>query len=130
MVFQLVGGRQVWRGKGVDREANLCKLREFHRGHHSELERMISDMHEAFAWLPKSTYASEAKPLAEHAAKKRRRVNSIGDLLVDLPLRLGVGTEDQLDSKPSEALTTSHSTNKLADGHFGRIVRPVVGHPC
>jgi len=70
MVFQLVGGPQVWRGKGVDREAILCKLREFHRDHHSELDRMISDMHEAFAWLPKSTCASEAKPLAEHAAKK------------------------------------------------------------
>ena len=46
----------------------------------------------------------EAKPLAELAAKKRRGVQPIGDLLVNLLLRLGVGTEDQLESKPSEAL--------------------------
>ena len=62
MVYQLVGGRQVWRGKGVDREAIFSKLREFHRDHRSELEQMIADMNEAFLRLPKSTYASEAKP--------------------------------------------------------------------
>lgn len=104
MVFQIVGGRQVWRGKGVDREAILSKLREFHRDHHSDLDRMISDMNEAFTWLPKSTYASEAKPLAELAAKKRRGPQPIGDLLVNLLIRLGVGTEDQVESKSSEAL--------------------------
>jgi hypothetical protein len=31
MVYQLVAGRQVWRGKGVDREYLLAKLQEFHR---------------------------------------------------------------------------------------------------
>lgn len=104
MVFQLVGGRQVWRGKGVDREAILDKLREFHRDHHSDLDQMIADMNEAFSWLPKSTYASEAKPLAELAAKKRRGPQPIGELLVNLLLRLGVGTEDRVELKPSEAL--------------------------
>lgn len=104
MVFQIVGGRQVWRGKGVDREAILSKLREFHRDHHSELDQMISDMNEAFAWLPKSTYGSEAKPLAELAGKKRQGPQPIGDLLVNLLIRLGVGTADQVESKSSEAL--------------------------
>ena len=32
MVFQIVGGLQVWRGKGVNPETILDKLREFHRG--------------------------------------------------------------------------------------------------
>ena len=33
MVYQLVGGRQVWRGKGVDREYPLAELaRKQHRG--------------------------------------------------------------------------------------------------
>ena len=104
MVFQLVSGRQVWRGKGVDREAILSKLREFHRDHHSDLDRMIADLHNAIAWLPKSTYASEAKPLQELAAKKRRGSQRIGDLLVDLLIRLGVKTEKSLDSESSEAL--------------------------
>ncbi len=104
MVFQLVGGRQVWRGKGVDREAILSKLREFHADHHSDLDRMIADMNEAFVWLPKSTYASEGKPLEELAAKKRRGPQRIGDLLIGLLIRLGVKTENTLESKPSEAL--------------------------
>jgi len=34
------------------------------RYHHTDLDRMIADMHETLGWLPKSTYASEAKPLA------------------------------------------------------------------
>lgn len=104
MVFQIVGGAQVRRGKGVDPEAILSKLREFHRDHHSELDRMISDMNEAFSWLPKSVYANEAKPLAELAGKKRRGPQPIGDLLVNLLIRLGVGTADQVESKSSEAL--------------------------
>jgi hypothetical protein len=33
MVYQLVGGRQLWRGRGVDREYLLAKLQEFHRVH-------------------------------------------------------------------------------------------------
>ncbi len=104
MVFQLVGGRQVWRGKGVDREAILSKLREFHRDHHSNLDRAIADMNEAFGWLPKSTYASEAKPLQEFAAKKRRGPQPIGDLLFGLLIRLGVKSEKPLESESSEAL--------------------------
>jgi transposase len=104
MVFQLVGGRQVWRGKGVDREAILSKLREFHRDHHSALDQMISDMNEAFSWLPKATYASEAKPLAELAGKKRRGPKPISDLLVNLLLRLGVRSQEQVESNSSEAL--------------------------
>ena len=104
MVFQIVGGRQVWRGKGADCETILSKLRMFHRDHHTDLDRMIADMHEALAWLPRSTYASEAKPLAEFAAKKRRGPQQIGDLLIDLLSRLGVTQENVVQSKPSEAL--------------------------
>lgn len=104
MVYQLVGGRQVWRGKGVERDAILSKLREFHRDHHSNLDRAIADMHEAVAWLPKSTYASEAKPLQEFAAKKRRGPQPIGDLLFGLLIRLGVKPEKPVESETSEAL--------------------------
>ena len=51
-------------------------------------------MNEAFAWLPKSTYATEAKPLAEWAAKKHRGPKHIGELLIPLLIRLGVSIED------------------------------------
>jgi hypothetical protein len=103
MVYQLVGGRQVWRGKGVDREYVLRKLQEFHRVHRTPLDRALRDLHEAFAWLPKSTYAAEAKPLAELVRKPRRGPQRIGDLIVPLLLRLGVGVETDVESNTSEA---------------------------
>jgi hypothetical protein len=103
MVYQLVGGRQLWRGKGVDREYLLAKLQEFHRVHKTPIEQSIRDMNEAFAWLPKSAYATEAKPLAELAAKKHRGPKRIGDLLVPLLIRLGVSIEEEVESNTSEA---------------------------
>ena len=103
MIFQIVSGRQVWRGKHVDREYLLYKIREFHRTHHSPVEQTVRDMNEAFAWLPKSSYAEEAKPLADLAKKKHRGVASIGELLLPLLIRLGVGQESGVESTSSEA---------------------------
>ena len=103
MVYQLVGGQQVWRGKGVDREYLLYKLREFHRLHNTPLEQVVIDMNETFHWLPQSTYASEAKPLKELARKKSRGVTQIGDLLLPLLIRLGVQDPERVESTSSEA---------------------------
>jgi len=106
MVYQLVGGRQVWRRKGVDREYLLAKLQEFHRVHKTPIEQSIRDMNEAFRWLPQSAYAAEAKPLEELARKKRRGVQRIGDLLMPLLIRLGVGIqkeEENVELNTSEA---------------------------
>ena len=106
MVYQLVGGRQVWRGKGVDRQYLLAKLQEFHRVHKTPIEQSIRDLHEAFAWLPRSAYAAEAKPLEELARKRSRGVQRIGDLLMPLLIRLGVGIEEEeqdVESNMSEA---------------------------
>lgn len=94
MVYQLVGGRQVWRGRGVDREYLLSKLQEFHREHHSPIDQAIRDLNEAFVWLPKSAYAAEAKPLMELPRRKRRGPQRLGDLLVPLLLRLGIRGEE------------------------------------
>lgn len=103
MIYQIVAGRQVWRGKGVDREYLLMKLREFHRTHQTPLDQTVRDMDEAFEWLPKSTYPSEAKSLRELAQKKRRGTKSIGDLLLPLLVRLGGGGTERLESTSSEA---------------------------
>ena len=105
MVYQLVGGRQLWRGKGVDREYLLAKLQEFHRVHKTPLDQSIRDMNEAFVWLPQSAYAAEAKPLAELARKTRRGVQRIGDLMTPLLIRLGVVNtlETEVQSNTSEA---------------------------
>ena len=103
MVYQLVGGRQLWRGKGVDREYLLGKLQEFHRVHKTPIDQSIRDLNEAFAWLPKSAYGAEAKPLAELARKKHRGPVHIGDVLIPLLIRLGVSSEKEVESTTSEA---------------------------
>ena len=103
MVFQLVGGRQLWRGKGVDCERVLAKLQKFHRDHNTAIDRTIRDMNEAIAWLPKHAYAAEAKPIAELAHKQQRGPTLIGDLLMPLLLRLGVSIEEPVESNTSEA---------------------------
>ena len=106
MIYQLVGGRQVWRGKGVDRECVLAKLQEFHRLHNSPLDQTIRDLEAACAWLPKSTHAEEAKPLAKWAGAKHRGPRNIGELMIPLLIRLGVSIEEldgELESNTSEA---------------------------
>jgi transposase len=103
MVYQLVGGRQLWRGKGVDREYLLAKLHEFHGVHKTPMEQAIRDLHEAFAWLPKSAYAEEAKPLEQLARRQRRGPRPIGELLVPILIRLGIGGAEGVESTTSEA---------------------------
>lgn len=106
MVFQIVGGRQLWRGHGVDGDAVLAKLQEFHRVHKSPIDQAIRDLNEALAWLPKSAYAAEAKPLEEMARKRRRGPQRIGDLLLPILIRLGVATTEEsqhVESTTSEA---------------------------
>ena len=106
MVYQLVGGRQLWRGRGVDREYLLAKLQEFHRVHNTPLDQTIRDLHEAFAWLPKSAYAEEAQPLADLPRTKHRGPQRIGDLIIPLLIRLGVSIgekHEEVESNTSEA---------------------------
>jgi hypothetical protein len=103
MVYQLVGGRQVWRGQGVDREYLLAKLQEFHRVHKTPIEQSIRDLNEAFQWLPKSAYAEEAKPLEGLVTKTHRGPKPIGELMVPLLIRLGIDVTEEIQSKTSEA---------------------------
>ncbi len=103
MVFQLVGGRQVWRGHGVDRDYLLDKLREFHRLHATLLDRVVLDLEEAYKWLPKSTYFAEAKSLQDATRKTARGPSALGDLLLPLLIRLGIQRPEVLESGSSEA---------------------------
>lgn len=106
MVYQLVCGRQVWRGRGTDRETLLAKLQEFHADHQTPLVQSIRDLNEALAWLPKSAYIAEAKPLEELARRKHRVPQRIGALLAPLLIRLGIAIEEEpkhVESNTSEA---------------------------
>ncbi len=114
MVYQLVGGRQVWRGRGVECEYLLAKLQEFHRIHHTPIGQSIDDLNEAFVWLPKSAYAAEAKPLTAWSRRKHRGPRPIGDLLIPLLIRLGLTreelggcSEETVESTTSEARSSS-----------------------
>ena len=115
MVFQIVGGRQLWRGKGINREYLLDKLRLFHRDHHTPLDQVCRDLHEAFAWLPKSAYADEAQPLVEVASKKSRGPKSIGELLLPLLIRLGVGLEEKAGGASEESVKSNTSEARSSD---------------
>jgi transposase len=114
MVYQLVGGRQVWRGQGIDREYLLAKLQEFHRLHQTPIDESIRDLNEAFAWLPKSTYTEEAKPLVELVHKSRRGPQRIGDLLIPLLIRLGV-TREELGVATDETVKSNTSEARSSD---------------
>ncbi len=114
MVYQLVGGRQVWRGRGVDREYLLAKLQEFHRLRHTPIDQAIRDLNEAFAWLPKTAYAAEAKPLMGFARRKRRGPQSIGDLLIPLLIRLGLSREEL--GAPGEETVQSNASEARSSG--------------
>ena len=114
MVYQLVGGRQVWRGRGVDGEYLLAKLQEFHRLHRTPIAQSIRDLNEAFVWLPKSTYAAEAKPLAELVHRKQRGPQRIGDLLIPLLIRLGL-TREELGA-PGEETVESNTSEARSSG--------------
>ena len=106
MVYQLVGGRQLWRGKGLDRERVLAKLQEFQHVHNTPLDQAIHNLSEAIAWLPKSAYAEEAKPLAEMTRTRHRGPQHISELMIPLLIRLGVsidGHHGELESNTSEA---------------------------
>ena len=113
MVFQIVSGRQLWRGKGVDREYLLFKLREFHRVHKSPLEACVCDLQEAFKWIRKSAYASEAKPLIPLTKKRRRGLVSIGELLIPLLIKLGAMDTDGNELNSSSTKTGEASGNRI-----------------
>jgi transposase len=114
MVYQLVGGRQVWRGRGVDREYLLAKLQEFHRVHHTPIDQSIRDLNEAFVWLPKSAYAAEAKPLSELSRRKHCGPQRLGDLLIPLLIRLGIGREEL--GVPDEETVESTTSEARSSG--------------
>lgn len=102
MVFQLVGGKQVWRGRGVDRDYILRKLMVYLQGHETELVQIAETLTAASEHLPKSIRSDEAKQLPR-PPKRRRSIASLGELLLPLMIRLGVQQSDQVESKKSEA---------------------------
>ncbi|MEL7337032.1 MAG: transposase, partial [Planctomycetota bacterium] len=103
MVFQLVSGRQVWRGKGVDREYLLKKLQTFHHDHKTPLQQIAADLITAADWLPKTTHLEEGQQIAVPKTTRSKNIKTMGELLLPLMIRLGVEDPDRLESDTSEA---------------------------
>jgi hypothetical protein len=84
VVCRHFGRRYEYLPKPNPAELRRVALQEFHRVHSIPLDQAVRDLNEALAWLPKSAYATEAKPLAAWAGKKPRDPQRIGELLIPL----------------------------------------------
>jgi len=104
----------VWRGRGVEREYLLAKLQEFHRAHHTPIDQSIRDLNEAFVWLPKLAYVAEAKPLSALSRRKHRGPQRLGDLLIPLLIRIGIGREEL--GVPNEETVGSTTSEARSSG--------------
>jgi hypothetical protein len=108
IAFQIVAGRQVFRHPSCrERDYILDKLLEFHKQHGTSPQQILIDLHAAAAQVPQQEHAAEATPLQSRLAQSRRLrrhgPHAIGDLLLVVLARLGVGTlqSDSRDQDPS-----------------------------
>lgn len=97
ILYQIVAGRQVYRHPSQrDRAYILDKLLAFHREHGTALDKRLIELNAAMKQIPKSEYCNEAVPLQAHYQRtqnrRRRDPQPIGDILLAVLARLGVGT--------------------------------------
>ncbi len=107
-LYQIVAGRQVFRHPGQgDRSYILDKLVDFHRDHGTPPDKILVDLNTAIRQIPETEFENEAAPLQARYEKIRRRrrrgPQPIGDVLLEVLARLGVGTIEL----PSEARDAS-----------------------
>ena len=97
ILYQIVAGRQVFRHPSQrDRAYILDKLLAFHRHHATPLDKTLIDLNKAIKQVPKAEYNNEAVPLQAYYERikttRRRNPQPIGDILLVVLARLGVGT--------------------------------------
>jgi transposase len=95
IAYQIVAGRQVFKHPSCQRrDAILDKLNQFHLGHQTSMEQVMTDLQAAVNQIPASAHAAEAQPLiaAMKQAPSRRRSGPrrIGEILPAILARLGV----------------------------------------
>ena len=98
-IFQIVAGRKIFQHPSrLDRGYVLKKLLDFHRDHDSKMPTILDDLKAAAEFLPKKSYADEAKQIAEvqrKAANSRKpEPQQLGGLLIHVLARLGVTIEE------------------------------------
>jgi transposase len=108
-VYQIVAGKKLFKHTSrLDRGYVLNKLLDFHRNHNSPMDVVLTDLKAAADQLPKSSHATEAKPLQEVHRKtirsRQKEPQQLGSLLVHVLMRLGVtNTPTKVNSTSLEA---------------------------
>jgi transposase len=97
ILYQIVAGQQVFRHPSQRGRAYILdKLVAFHRHHATSLDKTLIDLNAAIRQIPKAEYHNEAAPLQTHYERTqnrhRRQPQPIGDILLVVLARLGVGT--------------------------------------
>jgi transposase len=108
IAYQIVAGRQVFRHPSCrERDYVLDKLLDFHKQHGTPPQQILVDLHAAAAQVPSQEHAAEAAPLqtklAQSHRSRRTTPQALGDLLLAVLARLGVGAlqSDFRDQDPS-----------------------------
>ena len=95
IAYQIVAGNQVCRHPAMQQQSYLLeKLLIFHTEHGTPMPQTLADLKAAADQLPKSAYATEAKPLVEILDKlehgRKRGPTPLADILPIVLVRLGV----------------------------------------
>jgi transposase len=97
ILYQIVAGKQVFcHPSQRDRAYILDKLVAFHREHGTASDKILIDLQAAIEQIPQGEFHNEAaalQPRYERSRNRRRREpQPIGDILLAVLARLGVGT--------------------------------------
>jgi len=97
ILYQIVAGQQVFKHPSqCGRAYILDKLLGFHRQHATPPDKTLLDLNTAIQQIPKTEYDNEAAPLRASCEKRRGRSRRgpqpIGDILLVVLAKLGVGT--------------------------------------
>jgi hypothetical protein len=99
LALACVAGDEPMRHSCVQQpDSILEKLRRFHQGHETPVDRLLADLNAAVGQLPYNTRCHEAKIVAgvlQERAQRRRGVSAIGDLLPAVLARLNVTEESK-----------------------------------
>jgi transposase len=103
IAFQMVAGRQVFRHPCIQgRHYIVDKLNAFHCQHSTPIPDVLRDLQAAIGQVPQHEHAAEARPLQEELQRiqdgRRRGPQPIGDILLIVLARLGVGAVQSTES--------------------------------
>jgi hypothetical protein len=98
----VAGGQVFCHPSQQGRNYILDKLIDFHHQHGTPPDQTLTDLYRAIQQIPKTEYRNEAAPLqtrCKRAPKRRREPQPIGEILLAVLARLGVGTVESKEDR-------------------------------